>query len=1046
MASPPLRRFQVTGGTVDPVNTAVVNTLNDPNTPPAVYSTDRSGTFTYTFKYLTHSPTDANALKAHYRVRLHLSDPKDNKVGQRVFNIAVNGTTEFVTVPNPATGLPTTTQNIDIVQLAQVAPGKVDGVVVDAATQAPIAGATITVTDYTTGAVITTNPSTITTTAGTTASPTGTGSPINYLAALPKGTYLVTVTPPAGSGYGAESQVVDVNSGFFARADFALSQGVGTVSGVATDSTGKTPILNATITLTDVKTGANVVTTPAVVTTDANGAYSLTAPPGTYYITATPPATSGYAVQTGTITVTVGNVTTANPTLATGVGTGFVGGLLTDSVSGLPIVGATVKLLNPAGAVIAITHTTAATTSPIAPVGDGNPVNYYFLVPIGTGSLQFTASGYTSQSQAVTVVNTPPNGTTPANAFVRADKALVNTTPNTGQNTAVVLDFSTTAPTGTVSVAFTPVAGDPPIVEALELISDSNPATSSGFGDANGTSAVSAPNLISTIGGVTSSTTGGVTTFNPMVTLTFEDSPSVGTPSSFNLYRTIGTPTTENNPPVTSPSGTEGANPYLANLVLGTIPGVNIIDAGLDTTTGLERYTFTDMTNTVTGANVTLGSEYYYQLTATFQQVVTPETAAGGLNPAVQLNTDDNPGQTSTAGNVYDDVYPTWSPFITVFSIAYSSNRTVSYNNPAANNAPSETAVSIGQGGSLGGTAVVGANYAGILESQVLNLDPPTLLPYSGNEIVHVADSAGNTTRYGIQPGQTVSFTVRLSDREAGIDNGNPLGQPGDAGGADPTKPQVFIQVKDPDSKYQDAQQIEHKVFAKDFDYYSQVNNTAGFFDSGSSSLLMNGGSAFGTGSNYEGFNPFVVNNNLIFYPQRGSIGGIDGPEAFQQGIGPGAAGNKSATISIGQSGGGINPAIVTDAKGNPIQDSNKNPVLNLPGSDPNRFIPWGPEYECQVVNPQFLTNPGSKYQVGDTGLADYATPYYLAGVDDQQPFSGSGKQRPTTNQGNGAPAEWLQLTRLPDAQQDGQGGVLYTVTWNHADFRQRLLSGCDRF
>ncbi len=49
--------------------------------------------------------------------------------------------------------------------------------------------------------------------------------------------------------------------------------------------------------------------------------------------------------------------------------------------------------------------------------------------------------------------------------------------------------------------------------------------------------------------------------------------------------------------------------------------------------------------------------------------------------------------------------------------------------------------------------------------------------------------------------------------------------------------------------------------------------------------------------------------------------------------------------------------------------------------------------------------------------------------MDDQQPFSGAGKQRPTTS-ANGVPAEWLQLTRLPDAQQDSQGGVLYSVTW----------------
>ena len=85
---------------------------------------------------------------------------------------------------------------------------------------------------------------------------------------------------------------------------------------------------------------------------------------------------------------------------------------------------------------------------------------------------------------------------------MRADKALVNSTPNTGQNTAVLLEFSTTAPTGVITVAFTPVAGDPPIVQALELISDSNTATSSGFGDARGTAASAAPTVISTLGGV----------------------------------------------------------------------------------------------------------------------------------------------------------------------------------------------------------------------------------------------------------------------------------------------------------------------------------------------------------------------------------------------------------------------------------------------------------------------------------------------------------------------------------------------------------------
>ena len=186
----------------------------------------------------------------------------------------------------------------------------------------------------------------------------------------------------------------------------------------------------------------------------------------------------------------------------------------------------------------------------------------------------------------------------------------------------------------------------------------------------------------------------------------------------------------------------------------------------------------------------------------------------------------------------------------------------------------------------------------------------------------------------------------------------------------------------------------------------------------------------------YTGYNQFAGTNFNFVLDQRGAVGGVDGPEAFTAGVGPGPSGNKSDTISIGRSGGGVNPAPVLDGKGAPVLDANKNPILNLPGSDPNLFIPWGPEYECQVVNPQFgAPDASSAAGATDTGDSDYRTPYWLAGVDDQQPFSGTGRQRPTSNQATGVagqyqPAEWLQFTRLPAAQQDGQGGVLYSVTW----------------
>ena len=68
---------------------------------------------------------------------------------------------------------------------------------------------------------------------------------------------------------------------------------------LSTTAPDKVPIIGTTITVTDAKTGVAVATSPASVVSDAAGTFTETLPPGTYYVTATPPATSGYAVQTG---------------------------------------------------------------------------------------------------------------------------------------------------------------------------------------------------------------------------------------------------------------------------------------------------------------------------------------------------------------------------------------------------------------------------------------------------------------------------------------------------------------------------------------------------------------------------------------------------------------------------------------------------------------------------------------------------------------------------------------------------------------------------
>gem|GEM_PF-1976542 len=1001
--------FTVTGGTAATLTTTPTNlAVNDPGTPSQIYLTDRNGTFTYTFGDLTPG--------ANYRVRLHLSDPTNTTANKRVFSVTVNGA-----VQSPP---------IDIVGSAQSAPGRIDGLVGDATSGAPIA-ATLTVTDAA-GNPVTTTPSPLTSASTTSTDPAG-GGPINYNGSLSQGTYTVTATPSATSGYAPVSQTVTVSSNAFTRVDFPLAQGTATINGTVNDSNG-VGVASAPVSVIDDNSGQTLVTA----TTSASGIFTVKVPPtpagDKYDVTVLPAYTAKLTTQTQQTTVISGTPAALTFTLASGaitnLGVGTLGGLVTNFSTAAAIAGATVRVVGANKTLVAVLTTGGTTNAPAAPNGDGKPVNYLAFLPVNSGyTLVISEPGFVQQTISSAVVNTPATGTAAANAFTRADAALTPAAPAVGQNTAVVIEYSARVtnqtffgnglvPARSIVVAFNPVSGDPPIVEGIEVVSDgpfskkSGASASSGFGDYvqpnfnRAVTAASPPIIDSALGGTDAAG-------KPQVTIQFHNG-GTSTPTSYNLFRSPAAFTSTNRPPVSNASAEK---PYLTNVPVTIAPNGEI---------------------QVTDTNVTLSDEYYYQVTAVFTQTLTPEatTAAIGstvINSAVKLNTDDN--TVTTTGGAYDDVYPTWSPFVSVFSIAYSSNRTVAYNNPATG-AASETAISIGQGGALSASGTVGAGYAGILVSQVVNLDPPTLLPYSGNEIVHVADSAGNTTRYGISPGQPVTFIARLSNREAGIDNTGAV-----TGG--PTGAQVYLQIKNPNSKYQDAQGLEHKVFARDFNYHFQRNNPNAnnpqLLDSGSSSQLINGGgygfegdARFGVRGGDAGFNRFTDSNGNIFYRfNRGAVAGTeDAPGAAV----PGPATNASDTISIGRDGGGKNDETVFDANGKPVTDPDtKQIVVNPPGSDPNLFIPWGPEFECQVVNPLFAANPGAS-NVGDTSRTDFRDPYYLAGVDDQQPFSGAGQVRPTTSSltgdGSGAPAEWLPMTRLPDSQQDGQGGALYKAVW----------------
>lgn len=94
--------------------------------------------------------------------------------------------------------------------------------------------------------------------------------------------------------------------------------------------------------------------------------------------------------------------------------------------------------------------------------------------------------------------------------------------------------------------------------------------------------------------------------------------------------------------------------------------------------------------------------------------------------------------------------------------------------------------------------------------SRLFSTDPPSLLRYdeSTSEIFRIESTTaqGSATKY-VSPGSPVTVVARLSDREAGI--GSFANTPGAQSG-------VWLQLKDPDSKYQDAAGLEHKVFTHD--------------------------------------------------------------------------------------------------------------------------------------------------------------------------------------------------------------------------------------
>jgi hypothetical protein len=288
------------------------------------------------------------------------------------------GQSQTVTV-NPAA---TTTQAFSLVPL----PGSIGGVVSDARTGLPVAGATV---SYTGGQAVTDS----------------TGA---YLLDNPgEGTFDVTAD---ATGYTSQTRSVVVGAGQAASQSFALAPaGVGGVTGQVIDATTGSPVVGATISHLGGST-----------TSDSDGMYTISGlPDGDTTLTA---SRTGYTDQSAIVTVTSGDP--ANQDFQLVPRPGSIGGVVTDSVTGLPIVGA------------AATYSGGATTT--------NASGGYSFAGVGEASYTVAvgAAGYTGQSAPISVG--------PGAAVVQ-NFALA---PLPGIVTGTVVDTATGTPLSGVAVSY----------------------------------------------------------------------------------------------------------------------------------------------------------------------------------------------------------------------------------------------------------------------------------------------------------------------------------------------------------------------------------------------------------------------------------------------------------------------------------------------------------------------------------------------------------------------------------------------------------------
>ena len=310
------------------------NGVREPNEPYVVSGPDGS----FAFNYLVADT---------YRIAIDLlSLPPDMRP---TFDL------DGINTPNVATITLGAGQNTTNANFGYQGHASLAGVVTDAFTSLPIAGATVVVVDS------------LGTTQTVTTDPSGDYNVVSLWTGLATltvsrtGYLTVTATPTIVGGTNTQNEVLTPN----------------TLVGVVTNTVSGQPIAGATVLVVD---NANVTNT---LTTDASGHYAIT------------------NIAAGIATVTASQIgyttATTNPTIAAGVNTQNLGltantltGIVTDAVTSLPIAGATVQVIDSSDVVHSVT--TDAT-------------GHYGVTNLPTGPAALTASqtGYARATSHPTI-------------------------------------------------------------------------------------------------------------------------------------------------------------------------------------------------------------------------------------------------------------------------------------------------------------------------------------------------------------------------------------------------------------------------------------------------------------------------------------------------------------------------------------------------------------------------------------------------------------------------------------------------------------------